>query len=199
MKRRVNLYSPALLPARMRLTLPRLLLATAALVLLTLLWGVQLDREAARLAQQRLAAQAEEQRLGAELAALSAQVRAHQPRPELTAAVAQAEARLQGLGRLAEVLDRDALLTQPGFSNLMQDLAQSSDNQVWLEQFELAEQRIRLSGQARRAAAVPAWLERLGQQPSLQGRALSEMSIEGEAGQPVRFLVGHGLAQGEKP
>ncbi|MBY5993140.1 PilN domain-containing protein [Ferrimonas balearica] len=197
MKRSVNLYSPALLPDKARLTLPRLLKAVAAVLVLALALAGQLHRSGDALSAQWDQARAEEQALSAELAQLAQQVRAHQPRPELVAAVEQAEARLAAYQRLAQVLDRDALLTQPGFSNLMTDLANSSDNQVWLERFQLAQSSVLLRGQAQRAAAVPAWLDRLGQQPSLQGRSLSQLSIQGEAGKPVHFVAGHGLADEE--
>ncbi|MBY6187275.1 PilN domain-containing protein [Marinobacter hydrocarbonoclasticus] len=197
MKRRVNLYSPSLLPKRDRLTLPRLLLACAAVVVLSVLTAMLLRYQASTLDQQLAEAQAEQNRVSAELSQVTALLRAHQPRPDLVAQVEQARQRLEGFRRLADVLDRDELLTEPGFSSLMADLATSADNQVWLERFQLARDQVLLSGQARRAAAVPAWLDKLGQQPSLQGRAVSQLSIQGEAGKPVRFTAGHGLVQEE--
>lgn len=198
MKRRVNLYAPSLLPERARLTLPRLIVACVAVLVLAIAVGVMLNLQSRGLEQQLAAARDSQTQQSAELARLAAQVRAHQPRPELVAKVEQARKQLESFQRLTSVLDQDELLTHPGFSNLMADLASSADNQVWLERFQLARDQVLLSGQARRAAAVPAWLDKLGQQPSLQGRAVSQLSIKGEAGKPVHFVAGHGLASREE-
>ncbi len=198
MKRRVNLFAPSLLPERARLTLPRLALTCVAVVGLAVALGVTLHLQARGLDQQLLAAREAQTAQSAELAQLAAKARAHQPRPELVAKVEQARKQLESFQRLVTVLDQDELLTHPGFSKLMADLSTSADNQVWLERFQLARDQVLLSGQARRAAAVPAWLDKLGQQPSLQGRAVSQLSITGEAGKPVHFVAAHGLAQQEE-
>jgi len=195
MKRRVNLYAASLLPERARLTLSRLLIASVSLLVLLVLTGAVLQYHASELNGQLSAARAELNAHNADLSRVTAQLQARQPRAGLVAEVEMARKRLDSFSRLAQVLDRDALLTQPGFSNLMADLATSADNQVWLQRFQLAQNQVLLSGQARRAAAVPAWLDKLGQQPSLQGRAVSQLSIQGEAGKPVHFTAGHGLAE----
>ncbi|SHI05477.1 PilN domain-containing protein [Ferrimonas marina] len=198
MKTRINLFSPEMRPAQPRLTLARGLFGCAAALALLVGLGQWQSLNNQRLQQQLDLAYEQQSELGDELARLSTELASHRPDEQLLTAVAQAKARIDGLARLSQLLDQDELLIQPGFSNLMRDLSNSADRQVWLQQFDVAQAQLRLAGQAQRAAAVPAWIDRLGQQPSLAGRALSRLAIDGDGDGPVRFEASHGLSDNKE-
>ncbi|GAA4901945.1 PilN domain-containing protein [Ferrimonas pelagia] len=200
MKTRINLFSPQMLPRKPRLTAPVALAVTLMIAALVSGLVYHASQRSAELAGQVDQLRDEQQTLQQQLAVRSRELSGHAADPRLLDAVAQAQAKLQGLQQLAQLLDQDQLLIEPGFSNLMQDLSTSADRQVWLQQFNVARDQLRLIGQAQNATAVPAWIDRLGELPSLQGRALSQLVIDGDGSGPVRFEASHGLpAQKEGP
>ncbi|WP_298440988.1 PilN domain-containing protein [uncultured Ferrimonas sp.] len=192
MKTRINLYSDTMLPPKPRLTLPLLVGGSVAIVLLLLLVTLLQQWQLGKLTSERDQALQQQQQLTDQVSNLSVELAKLKPSPQLQAQVAQAQATLTGLEQIGELLAQDKFLIEPGFSNLMRDLSVAADQQVWLQQFDVASGQLRLSGAAKTAAAVPAWIDKLGSQESLQGRALSQLRIDGEAGGPVTFEASHG-------
>ncbi|TKB51203.1 PilN domain-containing protein [Ferrimonas sediminicola] len=197
MKHRVNLYRSDLLPVSVRLNFNRLLAVTLGVILaLSALCGwlsVETGRAQARLAAlQNQQSQAQEQ-----IQSLSEQLAARQLDQGLAQQVTILERQLAAMDLLATELDRRSVMANPGFSNLMRDLAQSSDQQVWLQRFGVSDSGILLQGLAQSPAAVPQWLGRLGLKPSLRGRSLSQFRLSGNDTGPVTFTVGHEMDSGE--
>lgn len=194
MKTRINLYSPTMLPPKPRLTLASLsLVALLLIVVMGSAIGVQKWR-VSQIEAEREIARVEQQRLADQVLQLSTKLAQQRPSPQLIAAVDQANAKLSGLEQIKDLLAQDKFLIEPGFSNLMNDLSVAADRQVWLQQFDVASGQLRLAGMAQRAAAVPAWIDKLGAQKSLQGRALSKLMIDGEGTGPIRFEASHAFA-----
>ncbi|WP_028116106.1 PilN domain-containing protein [Ferrimonas senticii] len=191
MKTRINLFNAQLLPPQPRLTLPRLL-AVAALLLILLIAVTAVSQW--RLDQQQQRLQAEQQRqqqLSQQLALRASELAALQPSLALQNQIKQQQQQLQGLEQIAQLLQQDKFLIEPGYAKLMQDLSASADKQVWLQQFEFANNYLLISGLAQNAAAVPTWIDRLGSRPSLQGRPIRNLLIEGDEQGPVRFTASH--------
>ncbi|QIZ77925.1 PilN domain-containing protein [Ferrimonas lipolytica] len=191
MKTRINLYSATMLPVKPRLTLPLVLGASLLLLVLMLLLGVYHNWQLQQLQQQQQQLTLQKQALTADVAQYSAELAKLTPSLQLQADVAQAQSKLQGLQQIQSLLEHDKFLIEPGFSNLMQDLSKAADKQVWLQEFAVSSGHMRLAGLAQRAAAVPAWIDKLGSQESLRGRALSNLTINGEEGGPVKFEASH--------
>ncbi|SDI39383.1 Tfp pilus assembly protein PilN [Ferrimonas sediminum] len=197
MKHRVNLFSPDLLPQQIRLNFNRTASALASvLVLMVAVYGwlsylnQQAGAELASLQQQQASQQQQ-------IKQLTEQMTARQPDPHLLQQVEILQRQLDAMESLGLELDRRSVMANPGFSNLMKELAQSSDQQVWLQRFGVSDNGIVLQGLAQSPAAVPQWLARLGLKESLRGRSLSQFTLQGGTDGPVTFVVGHGL-EGEE-
>lgn len=195
MKRRVNLFNASLLPKKQRLSLTNLaivlVVTLVGLVAGQVFLGQQIDRN------QDLISDYERQnkRMQSQIETLSEQVAARKPDQSLAQQIELLTRQSQALTELADELDNRSVMANPGFSNLMRDLAEASDNQVWLQHFKLAEEGVSMKGMAQTADAVPNWLHQLGQKPSLQGQSLSEFRLTGELNGPFSFAIGHELKE----
>ncbi|USD37285.1 PilN domain-containing protein [Ferrimonas sp. SCSIO 43195] len=197
MKHRVNLFSSDLLPKQIRLNFNRTVAAMAAvLVLMVAAYGwlsylhQQSEAELVSLQQQ----QTDQQQ---QIKQLTEQMTARQPDQHLLQQVEILQRQLDAMESLGLELDRRSVMANPGFSNLMKELAQSSDQQVWLQRFGVSDNGIVLQGLAQSPAAVPQWLAKLGLKHSLRGRSLSQFTLNGGTDGPVTFVVGHGLEEEE--
>jgi len=185
----LNLFDPSLRPERRWLSLPRLLLLMA--LLLVLLWGagqwagqrarVQLERQAAVEAQVReLAAQAPAQQAQAQ----------QQELEQLRLRLAQA--------RLLES-QLQALPPSAAAPELLEALARAAGPEVWLTgaHWSAAEPRLELEGRLLDGRQLPAYLRRLELQPAFKGQRFAQLSLSApDEGGAQKFQLRSGKGGG---
>jgi Tfp pilus assembly protein PilN len=189
MKSRVNLYSASLLPAKLRLTFTRLSLALAATVLLSLLAVALLSWESQQLMDQIYLAQSQADELNDEKARLELEIAARKPSQALVDKLQLAEQRLslkQGLK--GELLQRNAVVN-PGYSQLLTELASVSDTSIWLSRISVREGVYEFEGFGQAPQNIPQWIERLKSSQILTGYAFSSMTLDRGEGLPLAFKL----------
>jgi len=126
------------------------------------------------------AAQAQVQRLGAQMAA-----RGHDPR--LAEEAARLEVEIGGRQEVMDVLRAGSLGDTRGFSEHLRAFARQSFEGVWLTGLTIASagRDVSLEGRALQASYVPSYLKRLNGESAMQGHPFSELLIQEPAQNPA--------------
>ena len=98
----------------------------------------------------------------------------------LEAEVGRLDQRRQALGESIDALASGELGDTRGFSEYMRAFARQSRDGLWLTGFTVsgAGNDISVSGRALSADLIPAYLQRLGQEPALSGHAFASLQIQ---------------------
>lgn len=185
MTRNVNLYDPSLRERHDLLGI-RIALATVASMLFAVLLGAgAASWSAARLEPIAAAVSRQLQQEQAAAQALAARAASSKPDTALQAAIAKAQqALLQRRGAL-QSLAASAVDRGDGFSERLEALARQSLDGLWLTGMTLHDDDVFLKGRTLRPALIPDYVQRLDQEPSLQGRAFKALDVtrplEGDA------------------
>ena len=186
----LNLLDEHIAPPPPRIGPAQALALAAALFMLVFLLGATLDAAAAH----------REQLTEARRAALAAiGQRMPQQAPAL-AELEQLEQRHRALQAALRQFEPDAGTSPRGHADLLLALArQTPDEQqaLWLTGLRLRAQgrELTLQGQVLDAAALPAWLHRLEQEPLLQGRSFEQLELTRlEDGRSSRFTLASSTA-----
>jgi hypothetical protein len=176
----INLYNPAFEAKRSLTTFNGALVGWAALAAVVVaIAGYELfslramqQRESA-LTQQLAAAQAEAQRLGAQVSARKGDVR-------LAEEIAHLEMEAQGRQEVLQVLHSGKLGDTRGFSDHLRAFARQSFEGVWLTGLSIATagRDVSIEGRASQAAYVPGYLKRLNDETAMQGHPFAELLIQ---------------------
>lgn len=179
MSQQINLLDPSLQPQREWLSLAALAGALAALaVILALAAGLGSWREGRE--QERF--QALDGRLRAsqdQLVQLAAEQGRRRADPELAARVAEAEAALAGKLAVMGVLEKGEAGDREGFSGYFQALARQVVDGVWLTGVDMAAggKALQIRGRMLQESLLPAYVERLNQEPAFQGRRFAALEM----------------------
>ncbi|ARD20777.1 MULTISPECIES: PilN domain-containing protein [Shewanella] len=188
-KTTVNLYSADLLPAKLRLSFQRMMMAVGGLIVFSMLiwaigyWSVTgLNAEVSSVS-------AAKSSLDTQKNALELEISTRAPDPELVASVELAQQRLD-LKRLlsGELKQRENLISQ-GYSNLLTDLASVSDGSVWLSQININQQHFEFEGYGAQPQSIPLWVEKLKHTETLKGYAFSTMTMDRGESKPIAFKL----------
>lgn len=195
----INLYLPELRPSQEKLTAANAGIGTGLFLALLILaglwtWGQNL-RAQARLAQLQQSEQAVEQSIQALTRALPPSEAAALQR-ELDELVQQRSRRQ----RIFSLIHAQNLGNRQGFSGLMTALARQHQAGLALEAFQFTGggQMIALRGQAREAAAIPQYIQRLQTESALADSAFGRLSVERQSSGLMAFQTGPAPA-GERP
>lgn len=198
MSQQINLYQPILRRQRKVFSAITMLQLAAVVVLgLGLLYGFGRSQEASvqrdlqTLEQQRTAAQAQVDELGARIAA-------RRDVSPLETQVQQAEQSLASKRRLLQWLAEQGADQAGGFAGHIEGLARQHRPGVQLAEIALAGGRqVRLSGSAGEAADVVRYLRRLGGEPAFAGVEFRTVRIERaeDAANAVGFTVDSARAE----
>ncbi|WP_144212298.1 PilN domain-containing protein [Shewanella donghaensis] len=197
-KTTVNLFSADLLPAKLRLSFERMMMAVAALVVITTIiwsigfWSVSgLEKTHAQISK-------EQQRFNEQKSDLELQISNRKPDAGLVSRVELGQQRLE-LKRLlsAEIKQRDNMISR-GYSGLLTDLASVSDSSVWLKRIVINEQQFEFEGFGAHPQSIPLWVERLKNTETLKGYAFATMTMDRGDDQPLAFKLSSTPEQGAK-
>jgi hypothetical protein len=181
MSQQINLFDPAYGPQRKPFSARAMAWSLLLVVLVVALFHgyvLQQTRSVERLladADARLADQRERVR------SLGVEIGAGASRP-LADEVARLEARLSSRRQVLREVTSGLSGNVEGYSGLMAGLARSARTGLWLTGFTVNEQNaIEIRGRVLDAAAVPAYIQSLNREQSLQGRAVSDMKLAAKA------------------
>lgn len=149
---------------------------------LALSWYAGRDLSALQKQADRGATQLEKKKKQLEL--VSAEFPPPQPSPELATHLAEAEAQLASLKRIASVIDRGELGNATGYSEYFRALSRQHVDGLWLTGLAItgAGCDIGVHGRALDASLLPGFLGRLTNEKIMQGKAFGSLQIS-EPGQ----------------
>ncbi|GGI87912.1 PilN domain-containing protein [Shewanella gelidii] len=197
-KTRINLYSDALLPVKLRLSFQRLMVWS--LVFLMIVCGLnglgywQLENQKSALA----AANVEKQIHDNEIAQLNAQIAAHTADKKLVKRVEVDQQQLDLKRLLLNELSQRENMTSQGYSLMMRELAQVADANVWLERIQVDESQYIFQGYSKYPDSVPRWIDKLAETQSLKGHAFATMSMKKSDSHPLSFTLTSTLEAADK-
>lgn len=115
--------------------------------------------------------------------------------PELVAEVEKlrGEARDKQL-LLDELRGREQLKNQ-GFSLLMDDLAKSHVENIWLNRINIEEKKIRIEGATLESAAVPLWVSQLRESTYFSGRSFAGARMFRDDQDELNFVISSDLIE----
>jgi hypothetical protein len=188
----INLFNPDFLPTKKVFAAARMaqaLVMLAAGVCALALYGNQrttvMQKQADAGARQLELKQAR-------LASVSSDFAPRQKSPDLATQLAQAEAHLVALQRVAGVLERGELGNTQGFAEYFKALARQNVDGLWLTGLSIAAAGgdIGVAGRAIDATLLPGYLGRLTREPALRGKTFGSLQINQAA--PVKHAGADG-------
>lgn len=202
MTQQVNLYQQRFRPRRLVLPLNWIIGIGVLLVLVLALVSGAATLERGRLQQRNVELESQRQRLAETLAGLEATVGHRQPNRLLESKVLKLGQDLQSRRQLLAQLQNYARPAWHGFSAHLEGLARRHLDGTWLTRVDIDNdgRNLVLGGKALRADLVPAYLQRLGEEPVFQGIALQVMNLSRpqEDTAPVLFELRSQVARGER-
>jgi len=178
MSQQINLFNPLFRKGEFSWTsADAMLYGLGAVVVLMGLYAIfvgyrlhVVQREAQTVAQQYQEATTRRDELQAALAQ-------HKPDAQLAAEIAALEARLTARQQIAEILKNGTLGTTGGFSEYMRAFSRQTVNGLWLTGFDIGGDTLVLDGRTLTPDLLPAYLERLNQEPVLEGKQFAALRI----------------------
>lgn len=177
MSQQINLFNPVFLKQQkvfgsvaMARALGVLLVGALAMVAYGKQHVSALEEEAAAVNAQLVQKQARQAMVDAEFAP-------RQPRKELEAELAAAEAQLHALRSVSGVLERGELGNTAGYSEYYKALARQHVNGLWLTGVTVAGSDIGIRGRAMEGSMVPGYISRLTREPVMQGKSFASLQI----------------------
>lgn len=189
MKTRINLFSASLLPAKLRLTFARLGVSLLALVGLSLLMAAYHMWSTQALMSQIDASQAWSNGLNSQKQQLEQALAARKPNPALVTQVELMELRMTLKRQLkGELLQRSAVVNR-GYGQLLTELAQASDSNIWLSSIQVTGQVFEFEGFSLTPEKIPQWIDRLKLSQTLKGYGFSSMTLASGDEGPLAFKL----------
>lgn len=190
----VNLFNPALQPQKKGLSASMMGVALLVLVAGIAALAAGLQAQTARMRQEADHGAAQLARKQARLAMVNAEFAPRSKSAELEAQIREAEAQLAALRHVSDMLQRGELGDTNGFAGYFKALARQSVPGLWLTGVTVAGKDIGIKGRTLDPALVPGYIQRLTQEPLLQGKSFASLQIgqaeqlerPGPDGKPVR-------------
>ena len=190
----INLFNPAFQPQKQILAAPMMGVALLLLVAGIAALAMAANAHTARLQEEASQGAAQLARKQARLASVSAEFAPRVKSSELEAQLVEAEAQLAALRHVSGVLERGELGDSTGFAGYFKAFAHQSVQGLWLTSVSIAGKDIGIKGRTVDPALVPGYINRLTQEPLLQGKSFSSLEIgqaapvqtQGADGKPVQ-------------
>lgn len=193
-RQQVNLFNPAFLPQKKVLSASMMGLSLLVLAAGIAALGVSLRARTAQMQAEADAGAAQLARKQARLASVNVEFAPRRKSPELDAQILEAQAQLAALRDVSGVLQRSELGDTNGFAGYFRAFARQSVPGLWLTGVSIAGNNIGIKGRTTDPAMVPGYINRLTQEPLLQGKTFASLQIgqaeavqvQGADGKPVR-------------
>lgn len=176
----INLLNPALRPRREWLSLGTLAIALGAVLLVLAAAHLLVKGRADEAQRQASLAEAALQADQAKLVASAGALAAAKPDPRLAAELESLRLALHAREGALEELASGSLGDTSGFSEQFRAFARQASPGLWLTGFTLAGagSEILIQGRALKAEQVPAYIQRLKDEPVFRGKSFASLQIE---------------------
>jgi hypothetical protein len=174
----INLYDPALIRQRQRLTAANLLLAVVLLAVVLLGWGAWARIQASGLATEAATLEAQLQAARDESVALGTQMSNQKPDPKLELAIAATNELLEVRKKILAALGQDTAASS-GYADYLQGLARQSVTGLWLTEFSVGanDKHMELRGRTLDPALVPEYIRRLNAEPAFRNHRFAALTL----------------------
>lgn len=179
MKKTINLYHWSLIPEKERLPLSNVLFITGGVLTImvsaVILLNLVLNSKQYELAQKTASVKVTESEIKTLNTALETKRDTKNLQKELDRVNSKIDSRKQLLAYLESgELSFDATR----YGEVMDDLANYHNPNLWLTDIEINIQRIRLAGQTVTPSVIPQWLKALQQSPFFEGKTFSSVKFD---------------------
>jgi len=176
-RQQVNLFNPAFLPQKEVLGARMMGVALLVLVAGIAALGISLRARTAQMQVEADAGAAQLARKQARLASVNTEFAPRSKSPELDNQIVDAQAQLAALRHVSSVLQRGELGDTTGFAGYFRAFARQSAPGLWLTGVTVAGNNIGIRGRTTDPAMVPGYINRLTQEPLLQGKTFASLQI----------------------
>lgn len=194
MSQQINLYDPALLRKRELLSAANLAAASGGLVLVLGIWGAVARSQLGGLESESQTLTPQVQMLKAQKDAMTAQLAAMKPDPQLEAELANARSLLDLHTRQVGELKKGLGNESGGFAEYLRGFARQTPAGLWLTGFAIADggTSMEIRGRMMDPALLPEYIRRLNGEPAFKGREFSALKVSAgkldESQQPAAHL-----------
>lgn len=184
MSQQINLFNPAFEEKKKLFGAAAMVQALAVLVAGVVLLSVYGERQVAAMQKQADAGARMVDKKKTQLSLVSTEFAPREKSAALEAELAQAEAQLASLKRIAAVIDRGEIGNGTGYAEYFRALARQHVDGLWLTGLAItgAGSEIAIRGRALDAALLPGFLGRLTREKVMQGKSFGSLEI-GQPGQ----------------
>lgn len=196
MSQYINLLGPAFRKQRQGLTLARALMALGLTVLVMLGLQAHDQQQLSGLREELSSAQRLVKAQGVHTDRLKGEGAAKTGSSGLDVEVQRLEGDLKSIRESMAVLEGGALGNRNGFARYLQAFSRQAIDGLWLTGFTVAGSGdVAINGRVLRPELVPAYIQKLNNEPALQGRAFSTLELR----RPAPVLNAAPAKDGEKP
>lgn len=179
MKRTINLYQDSLKPKKERLPFSKVLwlngAAIGVMLVVVITLNITLGAKQKNLNEITNAIS----QLNGEIKTLSAALEKKRDTQSLQQQLEKVNAKIENRKRLLAYLDSGELsFDATKYGEVMDDLANFHNQNLWLTSIDIDTQTIRLSGQTLAPSSIPVWLKKLQQSPFFQGKSFSSVQFD---------------------
>lgn len=179
MKRTINLYQDSLKPKKERLPFSKVLLLNGAaigvMLVVVIALNITLGAKQKKLNEKTNAIS----QLNSEIKTLSAALEKKRDTQSLQQQLEKVNAKIENRKRLLAYLDSGELsFDATKYGEVMDDLANFHNQDLWLTSIDIDTQTIRLTGQTLAPSSIPVWLKKLQQSPFFQGKSFSSVQFD---------------------
>ena len=178
MKRTINLYHPSLKPKKERLPLLKVLwvngVAFGAMLIAVVAFNLLLNAKQEKIEQMS----ASTRQINDEIKTLNDALEKKRDTKTLQQQLEQVNAKIQNRKQLLAYLKSGELsFDATKYGEVMDDLADYHNQNLWLTSINIDTKKIRLSGQTVAPSSIPVWLKNLQQSPFFQGKSFSSVKF----------------------
>lgn len=179
MKRTINLYQDSLKPKKERLPFSSVLLLNGAALIVMLVVVTALNFTLGA-KQQKLSEKTRAiGQLNNEIKTLSAALEKKRDTQSLQQQLERVNAKIENRKRLLAYLESGELsFDATKYGEVMDDLANFHNQNLWLTSIDIDTQTIRLTGQTVAPSSIPVWLKNLQNSPFFQGKSFSSVQFD---------------------
>lgn len=180
MSQQINLFNPAFLKKESAVAVMLLLKILGIAVVALIVGSIVISYQTAKLRTRSLGITTQITAAQEQIAKLDA---SYIPRPKsqtLTQEIERRQSEEKALQQVFEVLKKDEFGNRKGYSAFLKAFARQSREGVWLTGLSImgSGSEITLQGRALQASLVPAYLERLKDEPVMQGKSFSSLGMQ---------------------